>query len=29
MGRYEDFNRVTRASLDWTLESLGLEAQEG
>lgn len=28
MGRYEDFNRVTRASLDWTLESLGLEARE-
>ena len=28
MGRYEDFNRVTRAALDWTLESLGLEARE-
>lgn len=28
MGRYEDFNRVTRSSLDWALESLGLEALE-
>src|SRR5262252_4601181 len=28
MGRYEDFSRVTAASLDWTLESLGLEAVE-
>lgn len=28
MGRYEDFNRVTAASLDWALESLGLEADE-
>jgi 2-haloacid dehalogenase len=28
MGRYEDFNRVTRSSLEWTLESLGLEAAE-
>lgn len=26
MGRYEDFNRVTAAALDWALESLGLEA---
>jgi 2-haloacid dehalogenase len=25
MGRYEDFNRVTRVSLEWALESLGLE----
>jgi 2-haloacid dehalogenase len=29
MDRYEDFDRVTRASLDWALESLGLEADEG
>jgi 2-haloacid dehalogenase len=28
MGRYEDFNRVTRSSLEWSLESLGLEADE-
>ena len=28
MGRYEDFSRVTRSSLEWTLESLGLEAAE-
>ena len=28
MGRYEDFSRVTQASLDWTLESLGIEADE-
>src|SRR5512141_1250831 len=26
MGKYEDFNRVTRVSLEWALESLGLEA---
>jgi 2-haloacid dehalogenase len=26
MGKYEDFNRVTRVSLEWSLESLGLEA---
>jgi 2-haloacid dehalogenase len=26
MGRYEDFSRVTLASLEWTLEHLGLEA---
>ena len=26
MGKYEDFSRVTGAALDWTLESLGLEA---
>lgn len=26
MGRYEDFNHVTRVSLEWALESLGLEA---
>jgi 2-haloacid dehalogenase len=26
MGRYEDFSRVTRAALEWALESLGLEA---
>ena len=25
MGRYEDFSRVTLASLEWTFESLGLE----
>ena len=29
MGRYEDFNRVTRSSLEWSLEYLGLEAEEG
>jgi 2-haloacid dehalogenase len=28
MGRYEDFSRVTQAALDWSLESLGLEAEE-
>jgi len=28
MGHYEDFNRVTRSALDWSLESLGLEADE-
>ncbi len=28
MGRYEDFSRVTRSALEWTLESLGLEADE-
>jgi 2-haloacid dehalogenase len=28
MGHYEDFNRVTRSSLEWALESLGLEAAE-
>ena len=28
MDRYEDFDRVTRASLDWALESLGIEADE-
>ena len=28
MGRYEDFNRVTRASLDWSLELLGIEAED-
>jgi 2-haloacid dehalogenase len=26
MGRYEDFNRVTAAALDWTFESLAIEA---
>ena len=26
MGGYEDFNRVTRSSLDWALESLALDA---
>ena len=26
MGRYEDFSRVTLASLEWAFESLGLEA---
>src|SRR5947209_14847183 len=26
MGRYEDFNRVTREALEWSLESLGLDA---
>lgn len=29
MGRYEDFNRVTRVSLEWALESLGLESADG
>ena len=28
MGRYEDFNRVTLASLEWALESLGIEAED-
>jgi 2-haloacid dehalogenase len=28
MGRYEDFSRVTQAALDWSLESLALEADE-
>ncbi|HEX4330790.1 MAG TPA: haloacid dehalogenase type II [Usitatibacter sp.] len=28
MGRYEDFDRVTAASLEWTFEHLGLEAGE-
>jgi 2-haloacid dehalogenase len=28
MGNYEDFNRVTRSSLEWTLESLGLDADD-
>jgi 2-haloacid dehalogenase len=28
MGRYEDFSRVTAASLDWTFEHLGLDAEE-
>ncbi|HSN20711.1 MAG TPA: haloacid dehalogenase type II [Usitatibacter sp.] len=28
MERYEDFDRVTRASLEWSLESLGLAADE-
>lgn len=28
MGGYEDFDRVTRASLDWALEALGLDADE-
>ena len=28
MDQYEDFDRVTRASLDWALESLGIEAGE-
>lgn len=28
MDRYEDFDRVTRASLEWALESLGIEADE-
>lgn len=28
MGRYEDFDRVTRSSLEWALESLGLEAED-
>ncbi len=28
MGRYEDFSRVTRSSLEWALESLGLEPDE-
>ena len=28
MGRYEDFDRVTRASLEWALDSLGIEADD-
>ena len=28
MGRYEDFSRVTLSSLEWSFESLGLEAGE-
>src|SRR5258706_14297486 len=28
MGRYEDFNRVTLAALEWALESLGIEAED-
>jgi 2-haloacid dehalogenase len=28
MDGYEDFDRVTRASLDWSLEALGLDADE-
>ena len=28
MGRYEDFSRVTAASLDWSLEALGLYGSE-
>jgi 2-haloacid dehalogenase len=28
MGRYEDFSRVTRSSLDWSLEFLGIEAED-
>ena len=28
MGRYEDFNRVTAASLEWTFEHLGLAPEE-
>src|SRR5882672_3305887 len=28
MGRYEDFSRVTAAALDWSLESLAIEAVE-
>lgn len=28
MGRYEDFSRVTASSLDWALESLGIEAED-
>ena len=28
MRRYEDFSRVTASSLDWALESLGLEADD-
>ena len=26
MGRYEDFNRVTLAALEWSLQSLALDA---
>src|SRR5512142_2199318 len=28
MGRYEDFHRVPVSSLDWALESLGIEAED-
>src|SRR5471032_429953 len=28
MGRYEDFSRVTQSALEWTFESLQLEADE-
>ena len=28
MGRYEDFSRVTASSLEWALESLGLDADD-
>ena len=28
MGRYEDFSRVTRSALEWSLESLRIEADE-
>jgi 2-haloacid dehalogenase len=28
MGRYEDFSRVTLSALEWSFESLGLEAEE-
>jgi 2-haloacid dehalogenase len=28
MDRYEDFSRVTASSLEWSLESLGIEADE-
>ena len=28
MGRYEDFSRVTRSALEWSLESLGIDADE-
>lgn len=28
MGRYEDFSRVTAAALDWSFESLAIEADE-
>ncbi len=28
MGRYQDFDRVTRDALDWSLDALGLEADD-
>ena len=28
MGRYEDFSRITASSLEWSLESLGIETDE-
>ena len=28
MGKYEDFSRVTAASLEWTFESLGIEPRD-